>query len=187
MVTVILLVEGGGDNKTMLRRYGDAFRQLLIRTLGDERAKKINVRLCGGRGSAFDDYRLSLKQKSAPRILLLVDSEGPVDEDHSPWRHVQLNRHDRWERPAGAGEQDLHFMHQCMEAWVLAGSKSYSGKPPSSYDKDKALAELKKLFGPNYRKTDGFDKLAAADPARIAKCCPRFGKRFFDEIKQATA
>jgi Domain of unknown function (DUF4276) len=50
-------------------------------------------------------------------IILLVDSEGPVDVPSS-WDH--LHARDGWQRPANAIEDQAHLMVQCMEAWLLA-------------------------------------------------------------------
>jgi hypothetical protein len=64
---------------------------------------------------------------------LLVDAEeavaaGPVFE---PWTHVKLRREDKWERPAAAGDEQLHFMSVVMETWLLADR-----------------AALRRVFGP---------------------------------------
>lgn len=50
---------------------------------------------------------------------MLVDSEGPV-AGTSPWDHVRQRTGDGWERPANASDDDLHFMIECMEAWLIA-------------------------------------------------------------------
>ncbi|MBF0128167.1 MAG: DUF4276 family protein, partial [Magnetococcales bacterium] len=52
------------------------------------------------------------------RPLLLVDSEAEVAPGISPWTH--LKNCDRWERPVGATEEQVHLMVQCMENWFLA-------------------------------------------------------------------
>lgn len=185
MVRVILLVEGGGDSNSQLRRYGDAFRQLLVRALGRERARRVDVRLCGDRGKTFGDFKRLLKQPPLGPVVMLVDAEKPVDPDHGPWRHVQANRDDRWERPAGAGDDSLHFMCQSMEAWVLASCDDAPANV-ENLDKNALIKELKAVFGGQYRKTDGFMRLERADHREIARRCPRFAGRFFKCMAELT-
>lgn len=51
-------------------------------------------------------------------IVLLVDSEGPVDPRHTPWEHLRTRDH--WNQPAAVADDQVHLMVQCMEAWFLA-------------------------------------------------------------------
>jgi hypothetical protein len=75
---------------------------------------------CGGRMRAYDHFRTAVRQND-PGVfpLLLVDSEGPVEES-SPWRHLKRRIDDNWDRPEGAGDDQAHLMVQCMESWLLA-------------------------------------------------------------------
>jgi hypothetical protein len=41
-----------------------------------------------------------------------------------PWQHVAQRPGDEWEQPAGATEDHLHLMVQCMEAWFLADRRA---------------------------------------------------------------
>ncbi|WP_276604249.1 DUF4276 family protein [Nannocystis pusilla] len=50
----------------------------------------------------------------------MVDSEGPVRSEAEPWGHVARRRGDQWQQPAGIEQDQLHFMVEAMEAWILA-------------------------------------------------------------------
>jgi hypothetical protein len=127
MVTVKVYVEGGGDkNKDLKAECRQGFSEFF---------KKLGVQpkiiACGGRSTAFNDFRKALKKlKNDEYCLLLVDSEAPVTTP-SKWQHVYLRQGDNWQKPDNATEEQLHFMVECMEAWFMADKKSlanYYGK-----------------------------------------------------------
>ena len=72
---------------------------------------------CGSRSQTFKDFRTAVRQQTGDFVILLVDSEGPV-EAPSAWAH--LHARDGWQRPAVTIEDQAHLMVQCMEAWFLA-------------------------------------------------------------------
>jgi hypothetical protein len=76
------------------------------------------TKACGGRGAAYDDFKTALRgaATTGEYPVLLVDSEAPVN--NAPWQH--LHARDGWERPAGAEEDQVQLMVQCMETWCVA-------------------------------------------------------------------
>lgn len=82
---------------------------------------------CGPRGKAFDRFQTHLKSGSADIAILLVDAETVVQSDANaidPWLHVRESSGDKWDRPAGASGEHLHFMAVCMETWLVAAPET---------------------------------------------------------------
>lgn len=117
---VTVYVEGGGESASLRSACRQAFAEFFAKTeLGTTR--RPSVVACGSRNAAFDAFRTA--QKQGRKVLLLVDSEGPVaKQDHSdefrPWHH--LKQRDGWEKPNHAQDDDCHLMVQCMEAWLIS-------------------------------------------------------------------
>ncbi len=113
-MSVSLFVEGGGENKTLIRACRRGFRKF-IENAGV--AGVPNVVPCGSRGNAYRDFRTAIRD--GVDALLLVDAEGPVTTQEA-WRHLKAN--DNWDRPANATDGQCHLMVQAMESWFLADS-----------------------------------------------------------------
>ena len=112
-----LYVEGGGDRNPSKTKCRQAFRAFLLNAGLEGRLPRIFA--SGGRRQAYDDFRHALGASRGDDLaVLLVDSEGPVATDVGPWRH--LKDRDGWDKPAGATDDHVHLMVQCMEAWFLA-------------------------------------------------------------------
>jgi hypothetical protein len=111
-----LFVEGGGDNDALRTECQKAFTTLLEKAGFKERMPRIVA--CGGRRNAYNQFCTAIRSGEGLAILL-VDSEASVTEA-DPWRHVAQRPDDEWQKPAGATEDHLHLMVQCMEAWFLA-------------------------------------------------------------------
>jgi hypothetical protein len=116
-VSVRVYVEGAGnykhtDNATACRR---GFQELFTKLGLPER--RLRVIACGNRRQTFNDFRKAVLEYTTDSVILLVDSEGPVNAPSS-WDHLDAS--DGWQRPAPAIEQQVHLMVQCMEAWFLA-------------------------------------------------------------------
>ena len=128
-----LYVEGGGDrNPSLASECRRAFSKLFEKA-GVQHKPRVIV--CGGRKSAYDQF-LHAHEVGEVEAWLLVDSEEPVTASGSPWDHVKTRKGDGWDRPPGATDEQLHFMHVYMETWLIA-------------DPD-ALA---KIFGPKFEKS----------------------------------
>ena len=112
-----LYVEGGGDRNPSKTKCRQAFQAFLLNAGLEGRLPRIFA--SGGRQQAYDDFRIALgASRDDDRVVLLVDSEGPVGMDAGPWQH--LKDRDGWDRPDGADDDHIHLMVQCMEAWFLA-------------------------------------------------------------------
>ena len=117
---VAIYVEGGGDSNATLSRCRKGFSQFFRKLLPGKAQPKVVA--CGGRAIAFKDFQKALTARDKDqRILLLVDSEGPVDpkNNEKPWQHLKAREGDGWDKPADALDEDVHLMVQNMEAWFL--------------------------------------------------------------------
>lgn len=113
---VRIYIEGGGDgkhSKGSFRRGMQAFLQSL-REKSRSRLRW-NMIACGSRGQAFDMFCTAIQQHPDCFNILLVDSEGPVND--SPWVH--LRKRDNWLQPDCTDGQ-CQLMVQLMETWFVA-------------------------------------------------------------------
>jgi hypothetical protein len=130
LVTVKVYVEGGGDhNKALQTQCRQGFSEFLRKAGLAGRMPRVVA--CGGRHNAFERFRTSHEHADGIAILL-VDSEAPVVD--KSWDHVRRRIGDEWVHPAGASDDQIHFMVQAMEAWFHA-------------DKD----ELQRYYGDGFR------------------------------------
>jgi hypothetical protein len=89
-----IYVEGGGDGSESKAAIRQGFGQFLdpLRQLARSRRIRWQVVACGGRNSAFDDFKTALGSHEDAFNLLLVDSEAPVSQP--PWDHLLVR--DGW-------------------------------------------------------------------------------------------
>ena len=202
---VFLYVEGGGDS--LNEEFRQAFASLLEKSaLGT--TKRPRVVPCGSRDEALKSFRTALGL--GKRALLLVDSEGPIDEIHQspadkpsqwrPWGH--LKQRDAWRRPGGAKDADCHFMVQMMESWFLADWDALaaffgqgfdaSRKPNGPLEQSsKNSIELALKQASRHSRTKGeyskglhsFKILAALSAERLTQQSP-WAKRLVDELER---
>jgi Domain of unknown function (DUF4276) len=153
-----LLVEGGGNNNHELKtKCRKAFSQFLERAGFKGRMPRIVA--CGSRQAAYEQFCAMLNGENEI-VILLVDAEAPV-HCQSSWDHVAQRQGDKWSKPAGATDAQLHLMTQCMESWFFADR-----------------AALAKYFG------NGFNPNAL--PSASSKI-EEIGKSdVFDHLKRAT-
>ncbi|NET59902.1 MAG: DUF4276 family protein [Symploca sp. SIO2E6] len=112
--------------------------------------KKIKIeppKLCGSRNAAYKAFKVALKTYPDAFIVLLVDSEGPVDKKQTPWQY--LNSRDGWDS-LGTDDQHCHLMVQTMEAWFLAdinALRQYYGQKlqESAVPKNPNIEEIDKV------------------------------------------
>lgn len=124
MVTVKVYVEGGGDDLALHTKCRKGFRVFFENACFKGRMPRIVA--CGSRADAYDSFCTALKSVGANQFpILLVDGEGPVTS--APWLHVKARAGDGWDKPAGAADDHLHLMVQCMEAWFLADKDHLAG------------------------------------------------------------
>lgn len=111
----------GADSKEDQIRCREGFRKLLERAGFQGRMPRLSA--CGGRNSAFDDFKIAhANAKAGHFVALLVDSEDPVTNLDKPWEHLQSR--ENWARPDGAGDEQVLFMTTCMETWIVADRES---------------------------------------------------------------
>lgn len=187
---VKIYVEGGGDSKALRIRCREGFHKLLERAGFAGRMPAITS--CGGRLSAFDDFRTAVGCSAAGTYpLLLVDSESGVSKE--PWDH--LKDQDNWDKPDDAEDDQAHLMVQCMETWIAADQeavKNFFGQyllekalPPtddlenrSKDDVQTALKNATKNCGRDRMYEKGkrsFELLGQLDPEKL-KVLPYFSR-----------
>ncbi len=176
---VTLFIEGGGDSDPQHRAFRQNFHKLLSKA-GFE-GRKPHIAVCGGRGSAYDDFRNYPGVRPVGYGILLVDSETPVDEKNNslPWEHLKLRKDGDWSQPAGTENEQCHLMVQCMEAWFIADSKALKTFYGSHFKENKLP---KRQDVESIPKQSLFDTLEAATKECRTKGCYSKGKHSFDLI-----
>jgi hypothetical protein len=116
LVKIAVYVEGGGRQRKTLDDCRRGFGQLFAKVVQEGHQPKVIA--CGDRASTFHDFRSDTRQGKEGFLILLVDSEGPVDADNTSWAY--LRTHDGWTRPSNVHNDQAHLMVQCMESWFLA-------------------------------------------------------------------
>ena len=198
-----LYVEGGGDRKPSRTKCRQAFQAFLRKAGLAGRLPRIFA--SGSRKQAYADFCHALgASRDDDLAVLLVDSECPVAVDVGPWRH--LKDRDGWDKPAGADDDHVHLMVQCMEAWFLADRAAlarYFGdgfsdnslprraevEEISKQDLERGLNAATRNSNPKgaYRKgRDSFAILAELDPDKVANASPH-AKRFLETLRAKAA
>jgi hypothetical protein len=190
VVSVQVFVEGGGDQHYTLAACREGFASFFKKVCPERHRPRIIA--CGSRGVAFDKFKTALRDAKADFVILLVDSEGPVDPGHSPWRHLKERTGDGWEQPEGAADDQAHLMVQCMESWFLADREALAAhygqgfRPnalPSNPDietiaKADVLRRLEdatrqtKTKGKYDKTRHGFALMALIDPKKVREASP---------------
>lgn len=183
-MSITLYVEGGGSKGKLKTDCRKAF-QSFIKRAGVK--QKVNVVACGGRGNAFNSFKIEHRE-GRETVLLLVDAEGPVTTQNA-WQHLKGS--DSWDRPTNATDDQCHLMVQVMESWFLADDKTLesffgvgfrrralSGNPNiedvPKEDVENRLKRASRDTGPGeYKKgKHSFDVLAKLDPEKVRKASP---------------
>ena len=157
---------------------------------------------CGGRHRAYEGFRNSHENSGPDGFpILLVDSEAPVMS--KPWDHVRLREGDGWERPAGASDDQIHFMVQGMEAWFHADKaelQRYYGQGfrPGALSPRLDIDNIPKsdLFaglqgatrdcqkGEYSKGEDSFQLLARIDPLKVRTSSPAHAERLLSVLNR---
>ena len=189
MVTAKIYIEGGGEGRLQDTRFREAWSTFFGRA--GLSGKMPRVIRCGSRLEAFKDFETAVRTPRANQIpILLVDSEGPVAEGHTAWQHLKARPDDRWDRPAGASDNQAFLMVQLMETWFLADRatlRSYFGNElreqhfknwPSLENVPKATV-LDALSGATAARAKSYAKgrvsfelLGRLDPSLVESACP---------------
>ncbi len=198
-MTVRLYVEGGGSSRSQQRGLRKAFTRYIEKAglLGN----MPRVIACGGRDSAYDDFK-TCHDGGVATAILLVDSEGPVKAS-TPWAH--LNQRDGWRLPSGVTDDQCHLMVQIMESWFMADREALAdfygqGFRPNAIPqwrnietvaKQDVLDTLNRAAsgarkGGYHKGRHGFAILGRLDPNKVADVSPH-AKRFIDSLKKLSA
>lgn len=125
MVTSVIYVEGGGDGKDLRRECRRAFNTFFGKA--GLKGRMPRVFASGSRREAYEDFCHAFRTARGNKfVVLLVDSETPVDKDSDAWSHLKARPDNKWDKPPGADADNVHLMVQCMEAWFLADKQALS-------------------------------------------------------------
>lgn len=193
---VSIYVEGGGDQQNTLTECRHGFAEFIRKMLpGKARPRVIP---CGGRGAAYKDFCTAISQlKEGEKVLLLVDSEEPVDSGDDAWAHLHKRVGDGWAKPDAADEKNACMMVQCMESWFVADPEALADYYRKNFKKTK-LPKLSKAGieiiskqkvgeslkhattatskGAYHKTRHGFALLAAVDPSKVIAASAHAGK-----------
>ncbi|UQA59138.1 DUF4276 family protein [Polyangium aurulentum] len=203
MVAVRIYVEGGGSTRKEQEPLRNGFAALFAKVLGTR--SKPTVIACGPRKEAFNDWKCALSSYPNALCLLLVDSEDAVPAGTPPWDHVRTRKGDGWDKPDGATDDQLHFMVQAMEAWLIAdpdalathyGQGFKRSALPARKDVEaipkaqlyEALSRATKDTKTKgaYDKSHGFLLIGHLDPNKL-RAASKHADRFFATLTAATS
>ena len=202
MSAITIYMEGGGESSSAKRELRIGMSKFLgeIKEAAREKRWRWNVVCCGARDEALDKFRNSRAADAPGIVVMLVDSEGPVN---SPPR-AHLHERDRWDLNE-VDEDRVHLMVQSMETWIVADRNTlsqYYGQGfranalPSRNDLEeedkKSVADALKRAtertqkGRYHKIHHAADLLAKADPAKVRERC-RHCERLFNTLGAAIA
>lgn len=117
MQEIRIYCEGGGDGPNTKDPFREGMRKFLNELYEIAREKRIrfNLIICGGRATAYENFKTARQIHPQAVNILLVDAEAPVTE--TPWEH--LKQRDNWD-DLGCKDEQCHLMVQVMEAWFMA-------------------------------------------------------------------
>lgn len=188
MVTIKIYIEGGGEGKDLDTRFREAWSKFFKAAgLSGQMPRPVRGK---GRQNTFDLFCTALENNKGKDLpLLLVDSEGAVENKHTVWQH--LKSQDNWDKPAKGNDDHAYLMVQTMETWLLAdlealrsffGTNFKPDKIPAwtnleSVSKQTILETLVKATaecGPRqYAKGKvSFEILGKINPEKVAANCP---------------
>lgn len=117
MQEIRIYCEGGGDGPNTKDPFREGMRKFLNELYEIARKKRIkfNLIICGGRTTAYENFKTALQIHRDAFNVLLVDAEGPTTQ--TPWLH--LKQRDDWD-DLGCNDEQCHLMVQAMESWFIA-------------------------------------------------------------------
>lgn len=186
MVGAKLYIEGGGSKSKAL---GISFRQGWRKFFEAAEVHNIKIVHGGGREQTFRKFKKATEEVSSGMLpMLLVDSESPVDEGSSVWKHLLKN--DNWYRPEHARGDRAFLMVQCMETWFLADQDALQSFFGTQFDsnavkqwphleqvsKETVYGTLEKATSkcrkPYSKGKTSFELLAKVNPSLVEAACP---------------
>ena len=194
---VAIYIEGGGTDNSLGRAFRGAWRDFF--TSAGFAGRLPAIKRGGSRNQTFESFVEAVRKAGPDELpILLVDSEGPVQESESAWQHLQDS--DGWRRPASADDDSAFLMVQAMEAWLLADRdalREYFGERfnesrlprrdnPEEIPKDDlepALRRASENCGRQYDKgAVSFEILGRLDARKVAAQCSR-AKSLLDYLR----
>jgi len=113
--------------------------------LAESKGIKILSIMSGSRRDACEDFLMSVESYPDAFNVLLVDSESPVSETHTPWEHLRSRKEDQpWILETDGLDDDCcHLMVQTMEAWFIADIDALSRFYNGGFNEDYLRQKLK--------------------------------------------
>jgi hypothetical protein len=197
-VSVRLYVEGGGEGQLLDTLFRQGWRQFFKAAgLADKMPRVVRGQ---GRAQTFDLFATAVEHpRNGALPMLLVDSEDPMGEGRSVWRHLETR--DGWKRPTAAAEDQAFLMVQVMETWFLADRdmlRRYFGnslrenhlrqwpvleavpKPTVFEALEKATAGCPKRYA---KGKVSFELLGLLSPQKVEAACPH-AKALLDRLRR---
>jgi hypothetical protein len=121
--SILVYIEGEGGGRTASKRkyLGGEFRKAwkeFLKPIAEHAARNgVNrFRCIPGRGgqSTIELFARPLPPQEGALRVLLIDSEGPVNDVSRPWAAL------RQKPPEGVDDGNCYLMVQCLETWLLA-------------------------------------------------------------------
>jgi hypothetical protein len=126
-VSAYIYLEGGGTTSDLHVRARAGFRRLLEACGFGGRMPRLVA--CGGRGATYEQFCIAfLNKKKNDFIIMLIDSEDPMEDIEKTWEHIQ--KRDGWKKPENAVDEQVLMMATCMETWIVSdheGLESHYG------------------------------------------------------------
>jgi hypothetical protein len=116
LVSLTIVIEGGSRRSAPVEKKG--FVQLFATVVPGGSPR---VKLAGGRSQAMNAFLVEIREGN--EAVLLIDSEGPVDDEAHPTSHAYLVATAASHGVPGIAEapvDDVHLMVQVMESWFFA-------------------------------------------------------------------
>ena len=116
-MNIAIYMEGGGNSKNTKSALREGMEVFLAEIKDAYRARNWHWKLvcCGSRDEAHKHFKNARTKGAAGIVVLLVDSEAPVDM--KPISH--LTNRDGWNLQ-GVDSESVHLMVQTMETWIVA-------------------------------------------------------------------
>lgn len=182
------------EGDSQLREGFRTFLKPLYEVARNQNIKIEPPRLCGGRDAAYKAFKAALKTDPDAFIVLIVDSEGALDDTTPRWEY--LKNRDGWDA-MGTDDTHCYLMVHTMEAWFIAdidALRDYYGqgfqesaipKPANveEIDKDRLASALKKAtrntLKKEYHKTRHASQLLEKlDVTKVRKASPNCDRLF---------
>ena len=112
-----IYIEGGGEGELLDTYFRQGWSQF-FKAAGLS-GKMPRIVRGKGRERTFGLFATAVRNPKPDELpLMLLDSERPLQQEHTAWQHLEVR--DGWERPDDASDDQAFLMLQVMETWFLA-------------------------------------------------------------------